>query len=192
MNVLRTRDQGLKDLKDRNEELQDQLEDCQSKQLDDETIKESINNISDAVNSFKAPSCLSAVGVVLSCVGSLIPGFTFCGLAVPTYQTNDGESDVITENVIDEKGNIILVPNIHSNLKVIANQIRATNNIIQTGPNYSSTLNVVQELLQETNTRLAVVASSEQLERTNYTLARIETLLKQSTVRELDEPSDLR
>lgn len=187
MNVLRTRDKGLQDLKERNEELQKQVEDCQTKDLQDETIKESINNISDAVNGFKTPNCLSAVGVVLSCAGNLIPGFTFCGLSVPSYETNDGEGDVITENVIDEDGNIILVPNIHSNLKVIANQIRATNNIIEAGPDYSSAFDALQQLVKTTNTQLATVSTNEQLERTNYTLARIEELLREGAIRQVYE-----
>lgn len=135
-----TDDEELKKCRDRNKQLQDQLEDCQIKQLEDQTIKEEIHSINE-----NSKTCLNLPSTCipgLSSIGGLcgiIPdkGSDFLGVHIPPPPVYKG--DTIISQPTSQNGQLVY-PNIHQNLsslqkalcKCNAEQTQTLTNIILT------------------------------------------------------------
>lgn len=116
-------DKRLKKCKDRQKELQDQLEQCQAEAFEDETIKESVNSMSDNIKTcMKWPfTCVPTLTNACNSV-SLVPpgGLDFMGVHVD--QTELMDTDEVMAEPMDIDGKLFY-PNINQNLKNLKTQI---------------------------------------------------------------------
>lgn len=121
--VVSDNDEQIKKCKKRNDELAEQLEECQEQQFDDNTIKESVNNINKNINTCMSfPNfCKPTITNLCNSIG-LVPDDGIDVIGIHVDKTEKLETDSIIEEPISTGGKTFY-PNLHQNINNMSKKL---------------------------------------------------------------------